>query len=225
VVAEAIGQVLSLGVGVSLSPIPISAVVLMLSSRRGRINGPAFVLGWIVGLAVVGAIVLVVAGGAGANEDAEPATWVDVVKILLGVLLLLVAVRNWRGRPPEGETAELPKWMRTIDTFTPGRAAGIAAALSGVNPKNLLLTVGAAAAIAQTGVDAGEQAIALAVFVLVGTLGPGIPVAIYFALGDRAKRLLDEVKAWMGANNAAVMAVLCLVIGTKLIGDGISGLG
>jgi threonine/homoserine/homoserine lactone efflux protein len=223
--AEAIGQVLSLGVGVALSPIPISAVVLMLSSRRGRVNGPAFVLGWIAGLAIVGAIVLVVAGGAGANEDAEPATWVDVVKLLLGVLLLLVAARSWRGRPREGETAELPKWMRTIDSFTPGRAAAIATALSGVNPKNLLLTVGAATAIAQTGVDAGEQAIALAVFVLVGTLGPGMPVAIYFALGDRAQRLLGDLKTWMGSNNAAITAVLCLVIGVKLIGDGISGLG
>ena len=223
--ADAIGQVLSLGVGVALSPIPIIAVVLMLSTPRGRVNGPAFVLGWVLGLAVVGAIVLVVAGGAGANEDAEPATWVDVLKIVLGLLLALVAVRQWRGRPRQGEPAELPKWMRTIDSFKPGRALGIAAALSGVNPKNLLLTVGAAAAIAQTGADTGEQAIALAVFILVGTLGPGAPVAIYFALGDRATRLLDELKAWLGTHNAAIMTVLCLVIGAKLIGDGISGLG
>ena len=48
---------------------------------------------------------------------------------------------------------------------------------------------------------------------------------IYFALGDRATKPLDELKAWMGANNAAIMAVLCLVIAAKLIGDGISGLG
>ncbi len=223
--ADAIGQVLSLAVGVALSPVPIIAVVLMLSTPRARVNGPAFVLGWVVGLAVVGAIVLVAAGGAGANEDAEPATWVDVLEIVLGVLLALVAVRQWRGRPRAGEAAPLPKWMRTIDTFTPGRSLGIAVALSAVNPKNLLLTVGAAAAIAQTGAETGEQAVALAVFVLVGTLGPGAPVAIYFALGERAHRLLDELKAWMGAHNAAIMAVLCLVIGAKLIGDGISGLG
>jgi threonine/homoserine/homoserine lactone efflux protein len=223
-VAEAIGQVLALGVGVALSPVPIIAVVLMLGTPRGRVNGPAFVLGWIVGLAVVGAIVLAVAGGAGANEDTEPATWVDVVKIALGVLLALVAVKQWRGRPRGGATGDLPKWMRTIDSFTPGRSIAIGGALSGINPKNLLLTVAAAAAIAQTGVDTGEQAVALAVFIAVGTLGPGAPVAIYFVLGDRARRLLDELKAWMGAHNAAIMAVLCLVIGAKLIGDGISGL-
>jgi threonine/homoserine/homoserine lactone efflux protein len=224
-VAEAIGQILTLGVGVALSPIPIIAVVLMLGTPRGRANGPAFVLGWVIGLAVVGAIVLAVAGGAGANEDAEPATWVDVVKIAVGVLLVLVAVRQWRGRPRRDAEAELPGWMRTIDTFTPTRSLAIAAGLSGVNPKNLLLTVGAATAIAQTDISTGEQAIALAVFILVGTLGPGIPVAIYFVLGDRARRLLDDLKTRMAANNAAIMAVLCLVIGAKLIGDGISGLG
>jgi threonine/homoserine/homoserine lactone efflux protein len=223
--AEAIGQVLSFGVGVALSPIPIVAVVLMLGTPRARSNGPAFLLGWILGLVVVGVIVLVVAGGAGASENDEPATWVDWVKIALGVLLLLVALRQWHGRPRPGEQAPLPQWMRTIDRFTPARSIAIATVLSGINPKNLLLTVGAAAAIAQTGADTTEQAVALAVFVLVGTLGPGLPVAIYFALGERAKRMLDDLKAWMGQNNAAIMAVLCLVIGAKLIGDGVSGLG
>ena len=223
--ADAIGQVLSLGVGVSLSPVPIIAVVLMLGTPRARVNGPAFVLGWILGLAIVGAIVLAVAGGAGADDGGEPATWVGWVKIVLGALLLLVAVKQWRGRPHEGDDAALPKWMQTIDQFTPGRSFGIAAALSGINPKNLLLTVGAAAAIAQAGLDTGEQAVTLGVFILVGTVGPAAPVAIYFALGRRATKLLEELKLWLGSNNAAIMAVLCLVLGAKLIGDGISGLG
>jgi threonine/homoserine/homoserine lactone efflux protein len=223
--ADAIGQVLSFGVGVALSPVPIIAVVLMLGTPRARSNGPAFVAGWIIGLTVVGTIVLIAAGSGGASEGGEPATWVDVVKIVLGVLLVLVALRQWRGRPRGDERAPLPTWMRKIDAFTPGRSLAIAAALSGVNPKNLLLAVGAAAAIAQTGAGTAQQAVALAVFVLIGTLGPGLPVALYFALGDRATRMLDDLKWWMAAHNAAIMAVLCLVIGAKLVGDGLSGLG
>jgi len=222
--AEAIGQVLSLGVGIALSPVPIIAVVIMLGTPRARGNGPAFVLGWMLGLALVGALVLAVAGGAGASEDAGPATWVGAVEIGLGALLLVVAVKQWSRRPRAGDQAAMPTWMRTIDTFTPARSLGIAAALAGVNPKNLLLTVGAGAAIAQTGAGTGEQAVALAVFVVIGTLGPGLPVAIYVILGQRATRVLDDVKAWMAGNSAAIMAVLCLVIGAKLIGDGFSGL-
>ena len=49
-------------------------------------------------------------------------------------------------------------------------------------------------------------------------------MAIYFALGARAERVLDDLKSWMAAHNAAIMAVLCLVIGAKLIGDAITGL-
>jgi threonine/homoserine/homoserine lactone efflux protein len=220
---EAIGQVLSLGVGVALSPIPIIGVVLMLATPRARSNGPAFVLGWIVGLAAAGAIVLVLSSGADASESGEPADWVSVLKIVLGVLLLGVALKQWRGRPRPGEEASMPKWMLTIDRFEPPKAAGLAVLLSAVNPKNLLLVVAAAAAISQTGASTGSQAVALAVFVLIGTLGPGAPVAIYFALGKRSKRILDELKEWMSHNNAAIMAVICLVIAAKLIGDGIAG--
>lgn len=223
--AEAIGQILPLAVVVALSPVPIIAVVLMLGTPRARVNGPAFLLGWAVGLAVVGALVLVVASAAGASEAAEPATWVEVLKLVLGLLLLVLAVKQWRGRPRRGGDGDLPPWMQKVDTFTPGRTIAIAVALSSVNPKNLVLVVAAGAAIAQTGIDAGEQAIALGVFVLVCTLGPGLPVAAYFLLGDRARRLLDELKLWMAAHSAAIMAVLCLVIGAKLIGDAVSGLG
>jgi threonine/homoserine/homoserine lactone efflux protein len=223
-VGEAIGDILPLAVGVALSPIPIVTVVLMLVTERARVNGPAFLVGWLVGLAVVGAIVLSIASGADASGEGDPATWVSWLKLVLGLLLLLVAANQWRDRPKEGEEAATPKWMATIDQFGPGKALGSGALLSGLNPKNLLLAVGAAAAIAQTGIPAGEQAVAYAVFALIATIGVAAPVVIFFALGDQAPRLLASLKDWMSRNNAVIMAVLLLVIGVKLIGDGIAGL-
>src|SRR3954453_443258 len=96
---EAIGQLLPLAVGVALSPVPIIAVVLMLVTPRARSNGPAFVVGWLLGLGIVGAIVILAADPAGATDDAAPATWVSGLQLVLGILLLLVAARQWRGRP------------------------------------------------------------------------------------------------------------------------------
>jgi HAMP domain-containing protein len=221
---EAIGQSLPLAIGVALSPVPIIAVVLMLTTSRARANGPAFVLGWLLGLGVVGAVVLALAGPGEASESGQPATWVSWVKLLLGVLLLLVAARQFRGRPREGEEAPLPKWMGAIERFKAGAALGGGAALAGANPKNLLLAIGGAAAIAQTGIAGGQQVIAYAVFAVIGTLGVAAPVVIYFAMGRRSAEVLGRLKDWMGHNNAVIMAVLCLVIGMKLIGDGISGL-
>jgi threonine/homoserine/homoserine lactone efflux protein len=221
---QAIGSTLPLAVGVALSPIPIIAVVLMLTSRRARSNGPAFVIGWLIGLAVVGAIVLSLAGPAGASKSGSPATWVSWVKVVLGAALLLVAVRQFRGRPKDSDEAALPKWMASIDSMKPLTVLGLAALLGGVNPKNLLLAVSAGASIAQTGISGGEQAIAYAVFALIGTIGVGTPVVVYFAMGERSAKMLAALKDWMGRHNAVIMSVLCLIIGVKLIGDAIGGL-
>jgi hypothetical protein len=221
---QAIGGSLAFAVGIALSPLPIIAVVLMLTSAKARVNGPLFVLGWLVGLGIVGAIVLAVAGPSGASDSGSPATWVSWVKIVLGVLLLLVAARQFRSRPRGDEEPRMPKWMTTIGKTTPIAAFGLAAALSGANPKNLLLAVAGGAAIAQTGIPGGQQAIAYLIFAVIGTLGVAIPVGIYFALGERSAKLLAGLKDWMSEHNAVIMSVLCLIIGVKLIGDAISGL-
>jgi threonine/homoserine/homoserine lactone efflux protein len=220
---QAIGQSLPIAVGVALSPLPIVAVVLMLVTERGRVNGPAFIVGWWLGLAVVGAIVLSIAGGAGASSQGEPATWVNVLKLVLGLLLLLVAARQWQGRPHAGEQGPTPKWMGALDRFTPVKAAGAGVVLSALNPKNLLLAISGAAAIAAVGASTADEIVAYVVFVLVATLGVGAPVVIYFALGDRSGPLLERLKNWMAQHNAVIMAVLLLVIGVKLIGDAVTG--
>jgi len=221
---DVVGQILSFAVGVAVSPVPIIAVVLMLTTDRGRVNGPAFVLGWIAGLALAGTAILLLAGQADASDGGEPATWVGVLKLMLGLGLLALAVKQWRGRPADSEAAELPNWMQKIDGFAPGRALALAVALAAINPKNLLLTVGAATTIAHAGLEAGEQAVALSVFILVASLGIGAPVAIYFALREKSASLLGGLKDWMAHNNAAIMTVLLLVLGAKLLGDGITAL-
>jgi threonine/homoserine/homoserine lactone efflux protein len=222
-VGGAIGQILPTAVGVALSPLPIVAVVLMLVTPRGRVNGPAFILGWWVGLAVVGALVISLSGGAGATSGGAPATWVNWVKLLLGVGLLLIAARQWKARPHDGEEPPTPKWMGALDGFTPAKAAGAGVVLSAANPKNLLLAVAGAVAIAGAGISTSEETVAWIVFIAIASIGVGAPVVIFFAMGSRSRELLDRLKTWMAHNNAVIMAVLLLVIGVKLIGDAISG--
>jgi peptidoglycan/LPS O-acetylase OafA/YrhL len=220
--SDAIGQVLSFAVAAGLSPIPIVGVVLMLTSPRGRVNGPVFVAAWVASIMALGGLVLAVASGAGASDSVQGPAF---MKLALGVLLLIVAAHQWRGRPKAGEQPDPPKWMAAVDSFTAVRSAALAFALAVVNPKNLLLIVGAAVAIAQTGAATGDQVAALAVFTLIASFGVGVPVAMFFAMGERSRDALEDLKRWMASNNGAIMAVICLVIGAKLIGDAIGGLG
>ncbi|WP_149549207.1 GAP family protein [Streptomyces marokkonensis] len=221
---EAIGQILSYGVAVALSPFPVIGMVLMLATPRARANGPALLLGWVTGLALVGTVVLLASGGAGPSEQGQPAAWVSALDLALGVLLLWVAVTYWRGRPRGDDEVALPKWMRTVDSFTPVKAGALGAALSALNPKNLLLVIAAAAAITRTDTSAGAQAAALAVFVVIGALGTAAPLVLYFVLRERSRRILDGLKLWMERNNSVITAVVCLLMAAKLMGDAITDL-
>jgi threonine/homoserine/homoserine lactone efflux protein len=222
-VGHALGNVLPLAVAVAIFPVPIIAVVLVLGSDGGTGKGLAFVLAWGIGLAAVGAIVLVLGGFADASDSGEPATWVNVLLLGLGLLLLVLAVKQWRSRPPAGEETPVPGWMRALDEFTIAKAGGAGFALSALNPKNVLLTVAAAAEIAEVGLPAGEQVVALVGFVLIASAGVLTPLVLSLALGDRSRGVLDGLRAWMARYNAVIMAVLFLIIGAKLIGDAVSG--
>jgi threonine/homoserine/homoserine lactone efflux protein len=213
-----------MAVGVALSPMPVIAVVLLLTTRGARRNGPAFVVGWLAGLAVIGVVVLAIAGPTLAGDQGQMATWVSWLSLVLGVLLLVVAVRQFTGRPAADAEPTMPSWMESIDRFSAARSLGTGAALAGLNPKNFLLAVSAATTIAHTDLPGGQQAVAYGVFAVIGSLSVGVPVVCYLAMGDRSKAMLDAVKDWMGRHNAVIISVMCLVIGVKLIGDFIAGL-
>jgi len=222
---EAIGQTLPLAVGVAISPIGIIAAVVMLTTDRRAGNGFAFLFGWFAGLMIFGGVLLILNKGADANSGGSPADWTGYGKIALGIVLLFVARRQRRKkRPGDGDGAELPGWLERIQSFGPVQTVGAAFALSAFNPKNLVLILAAATAISQTGASSGDQALALLVFSLIASIGAATPLGIYLFMGDRADPMLGRLKDSMSRNNGIIMAVICVVIAAKLIGDGITTL-
>ena len=220
----AIGTVLPIAVAIAIFPVPVIAMVLVLASEGGLAKGIAFAATWCAGLAAVGAVVLLLAGRVDPSEAGEPARWVDALLLALGALLLVLAWRQWRGRPRRDEEAPPPGWMGAIDGFTVVRAGGAGFALSALNPKNVALAGAAAVEVAGFGLPADQQAVVLVVFVLLASIGVLAPLVLTLVLGDRSRAMLDGVRTWMARHTAAIMAVLFLVIGAKLIGDAIAGL-
>ncbi len=219
---EAIGQLLPFAIGTALSPLPIVAVILMLFTPRARSNGIAFVIGWYLGIVVVGAIALALGGVA--TDDGSSSTITALIELLLGVVLIGLAVRQWRGRPRGGEPGEMPGWMSGLASFSGARSFAVAAALSGINPKNLVLTLAAATTIASMGLSTGSEVATLLIYAALASVTVAAPVAYYLIRGDAAQATLGEMKAWLAQHNSAVMAVILLIFGGKLIGDGISTL-
>lgn len=215
---EAIGQVLGNAVGVAISPVPIIALILMLFSKWAASNSLSFLAGWLLGLTAVAVVVLVI-GLEGSDGESDSG---GVVKIVIGALFLLLAVRQWRSRPSGDAEPEMPKWMASVDSISPVNAFGMGLLLSAVNPKNLGLTLAAAASIGAVGLDTGEEVVVVAVYVVLASLTIILPVVGYLTMRERAAPVLDSMKGWLMANNATVMSVLFAVLGAKVLGDGIS---
>ncbi|MGW7369548.1 GAP family protein [Streptomyces sp. NPDC054841] len=218
---KVLGDVLGFAAAVAISPLPIIAMILVLATPRGRLNGLLFAAGWILGLSALGGVTLAVAGSGGGSAGGQPATWVGGLKLALGVLLVFFGARLWHRRPANASEAQLPKWMATLDRLTPVRVFGLALGLATLNAKNAPLIIAAAASIASSGLPVVEQIASLAIFVLIGALGLLTPLGVFLIGGDRAKTTLSGWKDWAAVHNVAVMAVLFLVFGLKLLGDGI----
>jgi hypothetical protein len=220
---RAIGEILPYAIGVAVSPIPIIAIILMLVTPRAKSNGTALAVGWVLGLALVGTIVLVLAAGKNYSSSSGPTQTVSIIKLVLGLLLLGAAVRNWRERPKPGEAPKMPKWMDAIDAFTAPKALGIGILLSAVNPKNLALSAAAGLSIAQAGISTGKEAGVLIVYIALAASTVLAPLVVYVAMGDRAATILGGWRTWLATNNAVVTALLMLVFAVVLIGKGITG--
>ncbi|MGB4780166.1 GAP family protein [Microbacterium sp.] len=241
---EVIGELLPLALGVAVSPIPIIAAILMLLSPRARVTSVGFLLGWVIGIALATTVFTLLVGAATADPDAA-APLRGTVQLSLGILLLLMAIRNWRSRPKPGEDLALPTWMQAIDTIGFPGAFGLGFALSALNPKNLVMAAGAGTAIGAAGAGAasagavsagaasaggaagaaglagGEVAALIVVFTVLAASTVLIPVVGYLFAADRLRGALDATRGWLQGENAVIMAVLLLVIGVSMIGKGI----
>ncbi len=219
---EAIGAVLGNAVGVAISPVPIIAVILILFSPTARVNGPAFLAGWVVGLAVACTAFALLGPLAGGDDPSAVAGW---LRLVIGGAFAALAVRQWRSRPAAGEEPQLPGWMAAVAGFSAIRAFGTGALLSGVNPKNLGLAAAAGASIGAAELGVGSSVVVVAVFVAIGAVSVAAPVVFALVAPTRADAVLADVREWLTATNATVMTVLFAVLAAKLVGDALAILG
>ncbi|WP_280268156.1 GAP family protein [Nocardia wallacei] len=213
-----LGDLLPLAMGVAISPIPLVAAILVILSNTSTAPGLGFAAGWVAAIAVVTAVVVLLSGAFGGDREPSPA--VAWVKIVLGVLLLGLAGRQWRAR---SDTAT-PRWMRAIDGLAPARAVGLGATLAALNPKNLLLCVSAGVGIGSGGLGGGAEVVAVVVYTMIAAASVLLVVVGYVLAADRLRATLDTAREWLQANNHAVLAIVLLVMGTVVLGKGIGGL-
>lgn len=211
-------DMLPMAIGIAISPVPVIAVIIMLFSGRAKSNGIAFASAWFLTIAILSVGIVFFASTNEVVTTTESGTqW---IKLILGIVLLLMAVKNFHARPKEGQEPDMPTWLVKIDGFTPLKASGLAALLSGLNPKNLALIIAGAVTIAESGSINNTTWINVGLFVTIASFSVVVPVVYYLFAGQKAKQTLTKWKEWLSQNNAMVMFGLFLVVGILLLLQG-----
>ena len=146
-----------IGLAIAFDPIPLTAFLVVLPSKRGVRNGAVFVIGWLISLAIVVAVTVLATGNNPPKPDTAPSLAALAVRIAIGVVLVAAAIRQWRGMRRPKQPKKPPKWQEHVDHMSGWFAAGLAPV---VQP--WVLIGAGAATIVEAKVSSWESYLALA---------------------------------------------------------------
>jgi threonine/homoserine/homoserine lactone efflux protein len=205
-----------IGIAVALDPLPLTAFMVILPSKGGVRKGAAYVFGWLVSLAIVVTVTVLATGNSPPKPSTAPSLAVLAVKIVIGAILVLIAVRHIRSRQRPKPPKKPPKWQEHVDGMSPWFALGLAPAL-----QPWVMIGAGAATVVDAKLSSWESYIALFVFCVLGSASY-LTLEIYTVLRpDHSRALLARFRTWIDTHTDQVIIVGSLLLGFWLIGNSI----
>lgn len=235
---ELIVQLIPPAFGIILSPLAIMALIAIMVSKNARVNGVAFLLGWVIGVVGVVAIGLWLFAALEVHVPRDPPVWVSWLRLLLGLVLVASAVWVYRRSrshtramaaattPQEVAEAapQLPGWLQTVSTFRPGRSGALGLGLFVLNPVDFTCAIIASLDITMAGLAPAPTTVVALLFCAVSVVTVFVPVIFVLVRGKAAQPALDWLRDWVAQHSPVLNAALLLVIGVLQIQKGVGGL-
>lgn len=206
-------ELASLALIVAVSPASVVPAILMLHTPRPLASGWAFAAGWALSLTVATVMFLGISGGL-PDAGGPPPLWVRPATVALAVLLIIVGLVIWMRRM---QSTDAPVWLRALGSVTPLRAMTAAPVLVSLNPKVLSACAAAGFSVGATTRSSPTQWGDVIGFVLLASATVVLPVLSYAIWRERMDEPLQRLKAALERHNAAILAVVLVVVGLMLL--------
>ena len=198
-----------IGVAIALDPLPLTAFLIVLPSKRGVRKGAAFVFGWLVSLAIVVTVTVLATGNNPPKPNTAPSLADLAVKLALGIVLVAIAIRQRRRK---GRPKKPPKWEAHVDGMSPWFAMILAPALQ----PWVLISAGAATVVEAKLSSAGSY-LALFLFCVLASASY-LAMEIYAGLRPgKSQASLARSRAWIDTHADQVIIWGSLILGIWLI--------
>jgi Sap, sulfolipid-1-addressing protein len=220
-VGTLVAEVAALGLAVAFtSPVSVVTVIVLLSMPFGRRRAIAFLCGWLIALAAIGAIMVFVLHGQDfGSRSSTPSRAASALEVVLGSILLIWAVVAYRRREPSSGGQSTPKWLGRIQETHWLLAAAVGALMLSYG-----LSLAAASEILKANVSRFDAGVALAVFAVTSMITVAAPIVAVVAAPERAAQRLATWKAWLLGNSRAVALVALMTVAALLIARGANDL-
>src|SRR5215467_2300859 len=209
-------ELMLIGVAVALDPLPLTAFLVVLPSKRGVRKGAAFVFGWLVSLAIVVVVTILATGNNPPRPATVPSLAALAVKIVLGVILVRIAVRHIRARGRPKPPKKPPKWQASVDSMSPWFALALAPTL-----QPWVLIGAGAATVMEAKLSSWGSFLVLGLYCVLAS-------ASYLAMEtyavfrpDQSQALLARFQAWIDDHTDQVIIAGSLIIGLWLMANSI----
>ena len=214
-------ELLLIALAAMLSPTTLSfSVLALVLGERPLRTGVWFYLGALSAMLAIGVVAAFVLGNVAASPTSTPKTWVAIVDVIAGALLLVYVVRLVR-RPAD-----------------PAKAAGMVARMGKVASSPAVAIFGAGAVLANAGgfIPLALKAISeknpsatayigyWVAFTLVSLLPLGIAIVMLLVARDWTVKVLNLPRDWLVLHARMVAAVIVALLAVVLLRNGIAGL-
>jgi len=213
-------------IGSALVPVQIIIDILLLKNpKQGLFKALAYVGGMTTLRLLQGLIfglILTNSVAASTQEDSGRSPIVSTLLLVLGILLLVTAYKQWR--KDDDPDAPPPKWLTMIDSITPLKAFGLGFGLLLIGGKFWVFTLGAIGIIGQAQLGQPSSTVAYLLFILLAESLLLIPILIRIIIPKQSISLLEKTSAWLTRYNRSIIIIVSLVFGLIFLYQGASGL-
>jgi threonine/homoserine/homoserine lactone efflux protein len=205
-----------IGLAIALDPLPLTAFIVVLPSKRGLRKGAAYLFGWLVSLAIVVTVTVLATGNNPPKPNTVPSLASLAVKIAIGTFLVLIAIRQRRRRGLPKKRKKPPKWQEHVDIMSPWFAMGLAPALQ---PWTLIAA--GAATVVEAKLSSWASYLALIGFCVLASASY-IAMEIYAGFKpDQSQAFLARIRTWLETHTDQAIIAGCLLLGFWLIASSI----
>jgi hypothetical protein len=205
-----------------LSPTTLifSVLVLVLGDRPLR-TGFWFYLGALTATLGIGVIAAFVLGNAAASDTpSSPKTWVAVLDIIIGLLLLVWVARVVRRPADPTKVASAVDKMGKVASSPVVAVLGAGAALA--NPGAFIPI--ALKNISELNPSATQYVVDWLFFTIVSLLPLALALLMLVVARERAERFLGNTREWLERHARTIAAAIVILLAASLVRNGIAGL-